>query len=104
GGGHSPSRRRRDAAEAVRRSTRRSQQHRAPLRTDRIPQPRRAARTRRIITLLTDFGGRDAYVGIMKGVILGICPTAALVDLAHELPAQAVRAGALLLRSSVDYF
>lgn len=66
------------------------------------------ARARRpagpIITLLTDFGGRDAYVGIMKGVALGICPTATLVDLAHELPAQAVRAGALVLRSSVEYF
>jgi len=72
------------------------------------PRPRHDAPLRRttgrIITLLTDFGGRDAYVGIMKGVALGICPTATLVDLTHELPAQAVRAGALLLRSSVEYF
>jgi len=57
-----------------------------------------------IITLLTDFGGRDAYVGIMKGVALGICPAARLVDLTHEVPPQAVRLGALLLRSAVGYF
>ena len=57
-----------------------------------------------IITLLTDFGARDAYVGIMKGVALGICPHARLVDLTHEVPAQAVRLGALVLRSSVEYF
>ena len=57
-----------------------------------------------IITLTTDFGGRDAYVGIMKGVVLGICPAARLVDLTHEVPPQAVRLGALLLRSAVEYF
>ncbi len=57
-----------------------------------------------IITLLTDFGTRDAYVGIMKGVALGICPTARLVDLTHEVPPQAVRVGALVLRSAVDSF
>ena len=57
-----------------------------------------------IITLLTDFGTRDAYVGIMKGVALGICPAARFVDLTHDVPPQAVRIGALVLRSAVDYF
>jgi S-adenosyl-L-methionine hydrolase (adenosine-forming) len=57
-----------------------------------------------ILTLTTDFGTRDAYVGIMKGVALGICPAARLVDLTHEVPAQTVRLGALLLRSAVEYF
>jgi hypothetical protein len=57
-----------------------------------------------IITLLTDFGTRDAYVGIMKGVALGICPAAQLVDLTHDVPPQAVRVGALLLRHAVDFF
>src|SRR5215470_9716131 len=57
-----------------------------------------------IITLLTDFGSRDAYVGIMKGVALGICPTARLVDLTHEVPPQAIQLGALLLRSAVEFF
>jgi S-adenosylmethionine hydrolase len=57
-----------------------------------------------IITLLTDFGAADAYVGIMKGVMLGIAPAARLVDLTHTVPPQAVRVGALLLRSAVEYF
>lgn len=57
-----------------------------------------------IITLLTDFGTRDAYVGIMKGVALGICPAARLVDLTHEVPPQAVRLGALVLRNAVEFF
>jgi hypothetical protein len=57
-----------------------------------------------IITLLTDFGMRDAFVGIMKGVILGAYPRAQLVDLAHDLDPQDVLAGALLLRSAVPYF
>jgi S-adenosylmethionine hydrolase len=57
-----------------------------------------------VITLLTDFGHRDAYAGIMKGVMLGICPTARLVDLTHDVPPQAVRLGALVLRSAVPYF
>lgn len=57
-----------------------------------------------ILTLLTDFGSSDAYVGIMKGVILGICPEARLVDLTHEVPPQNVTVGALLLRSAVSFF
>ena len=61
-------------------------------------------RTSAIITLLTDFGTRDAYVGIMKGVALGVCPSARLIDLTHAVPPQAVRLGALLLRSAVEYF
>ena len=57
-----------------------------------------------IITLLSDFGTRDTYVGIMKGVALGICPAARLVDLTHEVPPQGVQIGALLLRGAVEYF
>jgi len=34
-----------------------------------------------IMTLLTDFGDRDGYVGVMKGVIVSICPEARLIDL-----------------------
>ncbi|MBI3247862.1 MAG: SAM-dependent chlorinase/fluorinase [Deltaproteobacteria bacterium] len=58
----------------------------------------------RIITFLTDFGARDAFVGIMKGVVLGIHPTVALVDLSHEVPPQNILTGALILRSAVPYF
>jgi hypothetical protein len=57
-----------------------------------------------IITLLTDFGTADAYVGIVKGVILSICPEARLVDLSHEVAPQDITGGALLLRSAVRYF
>jgi hypothetical protein len=57
----------------------------------------------RIITLLTDFGSRDAFVGAMKGVILGIAPEVCLVDLTHDIPPQDILAGALVLRSAVPY-
>ncbi|MBI1813810.1 MAG: SAM-dependent chlorinase/fluorinase [Deltaproteobacteria bacterium] len=57
-----------------------------------------------IITLLTDFGTCNAFVGIMKGVILGAYPRARLVDLTHDLDSQDVLGGALLLRSAVPYF
>jgi S-adenosylmethionine hydrolase len=57
-----------------------------------------------IITLLTDFGSADAFVGVMKGVVLGICPEVRLVDLTHAVPPQQVGVGALLLRSAVPFF
>lgn len=57
-----------------------------------------------IIALLTDFGHRDAYVGIMKGVILGINPGARLVDLSHEVPPQDILCGAVVLQSAWRYF
>ena len=57
-----------------------------------------------IITLLTDFGLKDAYVGIMKGVILSLNPDARLVDLSHEVPPQDILAGALMLQSAWRYF
>ena len=58
----------------------------------------------KIITLLTDFGIEDGYVAAMKGVILGICPAARLVDVSHLVPPQDVRAGAFLLASIHPYF
>lgn len=58
----------------------------------------------RLVTLLTDFGARDAYVGIMKGVMLAIDPTIRFVDLTHDIPPQAVDVAALVLRSAVPYF
>ncbi len=47
-----------------------------------------------IVTLLTDFGHRDPFVGMVKGVILGRFPAARIVDLTHEIPPYDVRAGA----------
>lgn len=57
-----------------------------------------------IITLTTDFGCLDPYVGVMKGVILGINPGASLVDLSHEVEPQNVRQGAFLLGKSCRFF
>jgi hypothetical protein len=57
-----------------------------------------------VVTLLTDFGHRDPFVGIMKGVILGLCPAAAVVDLCHETAPYDILGGSLLLQSAVRYF
>jgi S-adenosylmethionine hydrolase len=57
-----------------------------------------------LITLLTDFGLHDTYVGQVKGAILTIAPTATIVDLTHAVPPQDVAAGAFLLWSAVDAF
>jgi S-adenosylmethionine hydrolase len=53
-----------------------------------------------VVALLTDFGNQDHYVGAMKGAILTVCPEVTLVDLAHEIPAHDVTAGALALASA----
>lgn len=57
-----------------------------------------------IIALLTDFGMRDPFVGVMKGVILGHFPQARLVDLTHEIEPQDVQAGAFALEGAWRYF
>src|SRR5437867_1012661 len=59
---------------------------------------------RPVIALLTDFGSRDHYAGTMKGVALGICPDATLVDITHDLPPHDVLAGALELAACYRYF
>jgi S-adenosylmethionine hydrolase len=57
-----------------------------------------------VITLLTDFGHQDPYVGIMKGVILGICPEVRIVDLTHEVAPYQLLQAAFLLGESWPYF
>src|SRR2546430_7050954 len=59
---------------------------------------------RPIITLTTDFGLSDHFAGTMKGVILGICPSAEIVDIGHEVGAFAVTEGAFLLAQAYRYF
>ena len=59
---------------------------------------------RPVIALLTDFGTRDHYAGTMKGVALGICPDATLVDITHDVPPHDVLAGALELAAAYRYF
>lgn len=58
----------------------------------------------RAITLLTDFGTADYFVGAMKGVILSINPQAVITDITHEIPAQDVAAGAFSLLAAYDTF
>jgi S-adenosylmethionine hydrolase len=57
-----------------------------------------------ILTLTTDFGLADHYVGTMKGVILGICPQAQIVDISHEVQPFAIREGAYLIAQAYQYF
>jgi hypothetical protein len=59
---------------------------------------------RPVIALLTDFGLRDHYAGTMKGVMLGICPDATLVDISHEIAAHDVLEGAFELAACYRYF
>src|SRR3981081_2990570 len=60
--------------------------------------------SRPVIALLTDFGTRDHSAGTMKGVALGICPDATLVDISHDLPAHDVLGAALELAAAYRYF
>ena len=57
-----------------------------------------------MITLLTDFGTQDTYVGVMKGVILSINPEARIVDLSHDIEPQDIVQAAYLIKSSYPYF
>jgi hypothetical protein len=57
-----------------------------------------------ILTLLSDFGTQDTYVGQVKGAVLSVCPSAEIVDLTHEIPPQDVRAGAYQLWAAVEVF
>jgi S-adenosylmethionine hydrolase len=57
-----------------------------------------------IVTLTTDFGLLDPFVGIVKGVILGLAPQATIIDLTHGVPPGDILRGALALDAAVDYF
>jgi S-adenosylmethionine hydrolase len=57
-----------------------------------------------IITLTTDFGLQDHYVGAMKGVILSRCPRAQLIDITHDIPAFSVHAGAYAIDQVALFF
>jgi S-adenosylmethionine hydrolase len=57
-----------------------------------------------IITLTTDFGLSDPFVGIMKGVILGIAPGARVVDITHEIPSHDIAEAAFAIDFAHRYF
>lgn len=57
-----------------------------------------------IITLTSDFGVRDHFVGTMKGVMLGIAPRASLVDISHDIQPFEILEGAFVLSQAWSYF
>lgn len=57
-----------------------------------------------IITLTTDFGIKDHYVGVLKAVLLSIAPDVRLVDISHQIPPQDIMAGAWVVRNSAMLF
>jgi len=56
-----------------------------------------------VVSLLTDYGVRDEFVGVCHAVILGSCPTARIVDVTHGVPRHAVRGAAVVLRNVIGY-
>jgi hypothetical protein len=57
-----------------------------------------------ILTITTDFGNQNGFVGTMKGVIWGIAPDVKIADISHEIPAQDIRTGSIALWRAVAYF
>jgi S-adenosylmethionine hydrolase len=57
-----------------------------------------------LLTLLTDFGWNDTYVGVMKGVIAQINPHVQVIDLTHEVPPQNIQVAQFNLLSAYPYF
>lgn len=57
-----------------------------------------------IVTLLTDFGVGDYFVGAMKGAVLSVNPQAQIVDITHDIPAHDIEAGAFTLRAAYETF
>ena len=57
-----------------------------------------------LITLTTDFGTADPYVGIMKGVVLALNPNARIVDITHDVRPQAILQGSFLIGKSYRHF
>lgn len=69
-----------------------------------VPFPEKKVMPANIIALLTDFGYPDPFVGMMKGVILGINPAVRLVDLTHQIEAGDIEGAAFILKHSLPFF
>ncbi len=59
---------------------------------------------RQIVSLTTDFGQQNGFVGVMKGVIWGIAPETHIADITHQIPPQNVRLGAYALWQVIPFF
>jgi S-adenosyl-L-methionine hydrolase (adenosine-forming) len=57
-----------------------------------------------IITLTTDFGTKDGFVGVLKGVVWSFCPTAQIADISHEISPQNILEGAFALWRAYAFF
>ncbi len=57
-----------------------------------------------MITLVTDFGTADPYVGIMKGVILSQNPSAVIIDITHDVAPQDISSAAYIIHNAYRYF
>lgn len=79
-----------------------SQEPAAPISAE--VKPTTAAKPRPIITLTTDFGLSDHYVGTMKGVLLSRCSDLQIVDISHEIRPFSIVAGAYAIDQAVSYF
>src|SRR6202142_425885 len=58
----------------------------------------------RLITLTTDFGLSDHFVGVMKGVIAGIAPSARVIDICHDVAPYHITEGAFVIAEAWRYF
>ena len=63
-----------------------------------------STKPQKIISLTTDFGFRDGYLGVVKAVILGICAEINIVDLSHEVPPWDIAAASWVIGNSYSYF
>ena len=59
---------------------------------------------RPIVTLTTDFGTADHYVGTMKGVLLSCCPALEIIDISHDIAPFSIHAGAYAIAQAAPYF
>ena len=57
-----------------------------------------------VLSLTTDFGNVNGFVGTMKGVIWSIAPGVSIADISHDIPAQDIRTGAIALWRAIPYF
>ena len=63
-----------------------------------------AMKNKTVITLMTDFGVVDGFVGVMKGVILQIAPDSRMIDVTHDIPPFSITSAAFLNEWSFGYF
>jgi len=69
-----------------------------------VPQHDPIIETNGVLTLLTDFGIKDHFIGVMKGVIADIAPQVKVIDITHQVQPQNIAEGSRMLQAAVPYF